>query len=330
VLLLAPLLLVRLRGREFAFDLGLGRPGSREVRAGGAALAHLRERDDEERDRDRDEDDDRQHAANPSEDLIAAGPWFNVAMTGVFHSDGESYDCFMGRYSMRLAPLFAEFAGVEEGQHVLDVGAGTGALTRELVARGAAVAAVEPSAEFTHALRARFIGIEVHEGAAEELPFADDTFDVALAQLVVAFLADAPAAMRELGRVARRVAICMWGVEEMEMFAAIGRTARALGAGEAESGARRYRTPQELYELLTGAGLREVETGELDVAAGYADYDEFWHTLTLQVGPAGAWLHGLGEEQRALARDEMFRQLGSPDGPFELHGRAYAARAARE
>jgi SAM-dependent methyltransferase len=234
----------------------------------------------------------------------------------------------MGRYSIRLAPLFADFAGVAEGQRVLDVGAGTGALTRELVARGATVVAVEPSPGFTRALRSRFPQIEVHEAPAEDLPFANDSFDIALAQLVVAFMEDASAAMRELGRVARRVAICMWGIEEVQMFAAIDRTARVVGSGSAEPRARRYRTPHELHDLLTGAGLTNVESCELDVTAPYADFDEFWRVLSLQVGPAGAWLHGLDHRQRALAHEELHRQLGSPQGPFELHGRAYGARAA--
>jgi ubiquinone/menaquinone biosynthesis C-methylase UbiE len=251
-------------------------------------------------------------------------------VSGVFHSDGASYDTFMGRYSVRLAPLFADFAGVAAGARVLDVGAGTGALTRELVARGATVVAVEPSPEFTRELRSRFPELEVHEAPAEQLPFADDSFDVALAQLVVAFMRDADAAMRELARVARRVAICMWGVDEMQMLAAVGRTARAIGAGSAEPSARRYRTPQELRELLSGAGLADVETCELDVTASYVDFDEFWHALGLQVGPAGAWLHGLDPAQRALAHDELHRQLGSPSGPFELHGRAHGARATRQ
>ncbi len=235
----------------------------------------------------------------------------------------------MGRYSVRLAPLFAEFARVREGQRALDVGAGTGALTRELVARGATVVAVEPSADFTRALRSRLPQVEVHEAGAEDLPFADDRFDVALAQLVVAFMTDAGAAMRELGRVARTVAVCMWGVEEVQMFAAIGRTARVLGSGSAEQGARRYRTAQELQDLLLGAGLTNVETCELDVTAGYVDFEEFWRALSRQVGPAGAWLHGLDDHQRALAHDELYRQLGSPSGAFELHARAYGARAAR-
>ena len=250
-------------------------------------------------------------------------------MSGVFHTDGESYDTFMGRYSVRLAPLFADFAGAAEGQRVLDVGAGTGALTRELVARGATVVAAEPSPEFTRALRTRFPELEVHESPAEELPFADDSFDLALAQLVVAFMQDAPAAMRELARVARQVAICMWGVEEMQMFAAIGRTAQAIDAGVAEQSARRYRTPHELHDLLADAGLTDVEAGELDVTASYADFEEFWSALNLQVGPAGAWLHGLDVERRALAHDELHRQLGTPSGEFELRGRAFAARATR-
>ena len=120
--------------------------------------------------------------------------------------------------------------------------------------------------------------------------------------------------MRELGRVAHRVAICMWGIEEVDMFAAIGRTARVLDAGAAEQAARRYRTPQELREFLAGAGLANIESGTLDVTASYADFEEFWRALSLQVGPAGAWLHGLDDHRRLLAHDELHRQLGSPSG----------------
>jgi SAM-dependent methyltransferase len=239
-------------------------------------------------------------------------------LTGVFHVGDNAYDDFMGRYSVRLAPPFADFVAVGEGDRVLDVGAGTGALAAELLRRGADVAAAEPSREFTDALRTRFPSLEVHEAPAEQLPFEDDVFDVALAQLVVAFMADAPAAMRELARVARRVAIC----------AAIGRTARAIGGGS-QPDATRYRTSAELVALLEGAELQDVETAELDVTAPYTGYDDFWHALSGQVGPAGAWLKSLDDDRRAAAHDELFRQLGSPSAAFELSGRAYAAKATR-
>lgn len=251
-------------------------------------------------------------------------------MSGVFHNDGDAYDAFMGRYSVRLAPLFAEFAGVTRGQRVLDVGAGTGALTRVLVDCGADVAAAEPSPEFTGVLRSRFPGLEVHQAPAEHLPFADDSFDLALAQLVIAFVEDAPAAVRELARVAQTVALCMWGVEEVQMFAAIGRTDSVLGGGYAEQGARRYRTPNELHDLLAGAELTNVETSELDVTASYTGFDDFWRALSQGVGPAGTWLNGLDEQRRAFAHDELHRQLGSPAGPFELQARGYGVRASRQ
>lgn len=246
-------------------------------------------------------------------------------MSGVFHVGEDAYDSFMGRYSVRLAPLFADFAEVQAGERVLDVGAGTGALTEELRRRGAAATALEPSPEFAESLRRRHD--DVHEGSAEQLPFPDDSFDAALAQLVVAFMSDAPAAVAEMSRVARRVAVCMWGVTEMELFAAIGRTSQALGGQAGETGARRYRTLEELVELLDSVG--EVESAVFDITAPYDGFDDFWSSLMGEVGPAGAWIKSLSGEQQSAARDEMFRQLGSPGNTFTLTGRCYAARATR-
>ena len=238
----------------------------------------------------------------------------------MFQSD-SAYDAFMGRFSQRLAPVFADFAGVEAGQRVLDVGAGTGALTVELLARGTSVAAADPSPDFVAVLRERFPGLEVEEAPAESLPFGTGVFDMALAQLVVAFVSDASAAVAEMARVARRVATCMWGVAEVDMFAAIDRAAEEIGASRATE-PRRYRTPQELYDLFSPHG--EVESAELDVTAGYRDYDEFWQAMGRGVGPAGQWVASLEDETRERAREELFRQLGSPSGPFELNARAFA------
>lgn len=63
-----------------------------------------------------------------------------------FSVSAEAYDRFMGRYSVPLAPLFVDFAGVTHDGRVLDVGCGPGALTSELVLRlgPASVAAVDP------------------------------------------------------------------------------------------------------------------------------------------------------------------------------------------
>ncbi|HEY4236744.1 MAG TPA: class I SAM-dependent methyltransferase [Gaiellaceae bacterium] len=243
-------------------------------------------------------------------------------MSGLFRVGGDEYDNFMGRYSRVLATLFADFAGVTSGMRVLDVGAGTGALTAELVARGASVAAADPSPEFGAVLRERFPNLEVEEAPAESLPYGAGVFELALAQLVVAFVSDGPAAIAEMARVARRVAVCMWGVEEVDMFAAIDRAAETVGASRATE-PRRYRTAQEIHDLLAPHGA--VDTAELDVTAGYGDFEEFWEAMGHGVGPAGQWLASLDPEQREQAHAELFRDFGSPQGPFELNARAFAA-----
>jgi SAM-dependent methyltransferase len=239
-----------------------------------------------------------------------------------FRVDGDAYDDFMGRYATRLAPLFADFAGVSSGMRVLDVGAGTGALTAELVARGASAAAADPSPEFVAVLRERFPNLEVEEAPAESLPWGVGVFDVALAQLVVAFVSDAPASVAEMARVARRIAVCMWGIAEVDMFAAIERTAAAIGAPNLAEPTE-FRTPQTINELLAPHG--EIESAELDVSTPYRDFEDFWQTLGRGAGPAGQWVASLDQEARERAHDELHRQLGSPEGSFELNARAFAA-----
>jgi ubiquinone/menaquinone biosynthesis C-methylase UbiE len=138
-----------------------------------------------------------------------------------FTGDADTYDRFMGRYSVRLAPSFADFAQIVSGQRVLDVGCCPGALTTGLVRRlePAALAAVDPSERFVAAARQHRPGVDVRVAAAEELPFPDDEFDAALAQLVVHFMNDPVRGLAEMARVIEMarvtrnggvVAACVW------------------------------------------------------------------------------------------------------------------------
>jgi ubiquinone/menaquinone biosynthesis C-methylase UbiE len=247
----------------------------------------------------------------------------------MFNVSDTAYDNFMGRFSVRLAPVFADFVGIEAGQRVLDVGAGTGALTSELVRRGADASAADPSPSFVAALRERLPDIGVHEAGAEKLPWPDEVFDAALAQLVLTFMRDAPAGLAEMKRVVRPggvVAACMWDREGMEMLAAINRTQQALDASRPTSEQlTNYRSREEI-ERLFGSG---VEMELLEVEAGYTGFGELWDSVLDSAGPTGVWAASLDEAQRVQAREELHRQVGEPTGAFSLAGRAWAARVTR-
>ena len=242
----------------------------------------------------------------------------------------DAYDRFMGRYSTRLAPQLADFAGVHGGQRALDVGCGPGALTGELVARlGAdAVVAVDPSESFVFAARERHPGVDVRPAAAEELPFADREFDVSLAQLVVHFMASPVVGLREMARVTRRdgiVAACVWdhagGRGPLSLFWTAVRQLDPEAEDESQlAGAREG----HLAELFEAAGLRNVEDTDLAVRVDYASFDEWWEPFTLGVGPAGAYTARLDAARREELR-ERCREL-SPDAPFTLDANAWAAR----
>ena len=250
----------------------------------------------------------------------------------LFDVTDTAYDNFMGRYSQRLAPKFADFAGISGGMAVVDVGAGTGALTSELVRRGAEVAAADPSSNFVAALQQRLPDVAVHQAPAEQLPWPDERFDAALAQLVVTFMNDAPAGVQEMRRVVRTggtVSVCMWDREGMEMLAAIMRAQKAMHSEPPSAEARTlYRTLPEIESLFAN-GFDDIHAELLEVESSYSGYDEFWSAMNAGVGPAGAWVASLDDRQRDAARLEVYRQVGEPAGAFTLTGRAWAVRATR-
>ena len=242
----------------------------------------------------------------------------------------EAYDRFMGRYSEPLAPLFADYAGVSDGQRALDVGCGPGALTTELVRRlGAeAVAAADPSEPFVAAARERHPGVTVEQAAAEDLPFEDDAFDVALAQLVVHFMADPVAGLREMRRVTRGggvVAACVWDhAGDQGPLSLFWDVARELDPEAAGEGVLAGTREGHLEELSREAGVDDVEGTALRVAAEHPTFEDWWEPYTLGVGPAGAYVAGLDHEGLERLREACRRRL--PEPPFRLDAVAWAAR----
>jgi SAM-dependent methyltransferase len=242
----------------------------------------------------------------------------------------ESYDRFMGVYSVQLAPQLADLAGVAAGQRVLDVGCGPGALSTELVRRLGpnGVTAVDPSESFVAAARERLPGVTVERASAERLPFPDDAFDAAIAQLVVHFMSDPVAGLAEMGRVTRRggvVAACVWdhagGHSPLSPF---WDAVRVLEPEvDDESGLPGAREGH-LAELFDAAGFREIDATTVTATVEHRTFEEWWTPFTFGIGPAGAFVAGLSKDQQTELSELCRERL--PDAPFTITARAWAAR----
>jgi SAM-dependent methyltransferase len=250
-----------------------------------------------------------------------------------FDVTAEAYDRFMGRFSEPLAAQLADLADVTagSGRRVLDVGCGPGALTGVLAGRlgAGAVAAVDPSEMFVAAARDRLPGVDVRRAAAEDLPYPDDTFDAALAQLVVHFMADPVAGLGEMARVTRPggvVTACVWDFAgERAPLSTFWRAVGDLDAAAVDESGLPGARDGHLVELAAAAGLVDPAQAELTVRITYPTFDAWWEPYTLGVGPAGDHVARLDDAGRAALRARCAELL--PTGPLDVEAVAWAVRA---
>jgi SAM-dependent methyltransferase len=247
-----------------------------------------------------------------------------------FEVAGEAYDRFMGRYSQPLAVRFADLLEVTAGQRALDVGCGPGAFTAPLVARLGAdlVSAIDPSAPFVDTCRARFPGVDVRRGAAESLPWDDDSHDVSGACLVVHFMTDPVGGVSEMKRVTREggwVGATVWDLAGSRAPMAPLWTAFAQVAPQ-QPDERGYQggSRESLRSVLEGAALRDVEVSELSVTVAHPTFEEWWQPYLHGVGPAGEVVAALDPDRRREVEQALRRNLG--DGPFDITAVAWAGR----
>jgi SAM-dependent methyltransferase len=255
-----------------------------------------------------------------------------------FRTSAAAYDGHIGRYGPALAQGLIEWAGVHGAQRVLDVGCGTGLLTAELASVVGAdlVAAVDPSEPFVEACRQRVPGADVRGTTGEHLPFPEASFDCVLSQLAVNFMSDPNAGAQEMRRVTRpggTVAACVWDYAgEMTLLRTFWDAAIALDAAAApldEGTSMPHCDPESLRALWVSAGLHDVRIAELRPSVRYADFDDLWAPFTTGVAPSGAYTVSLDEPKREALRQELWRRLGSPEGPFVLSARAWAVIGQR-
>jgi len=246
-----------------------------------------------------------------------------------FHVGADAYWRFIGRYSELLAVELADYAGVAPGQTALDVGCGPGALSAVLVERlgPERVAALDPSEPFVDAARTRLPGVDIRLASAEAIPFDDNSFDVALAELVVHFMSNPVAGITEMARVTKTggtIAACVWDYGgDTGALSPFWKMARTLDPGvDDESGLAGVRQGQ-LAELFRAAGLRDIRSTALTVRVDFESFEQWWEPFTLRVGPAGAYVQGLSDDARGELKRRCEKSL--PSASFTIAASAWTA-----
>ncbi|WP_030384816.1 class I SAM-dependent methyltransferase [Streptomyces sp. NRRL S-241] len=253
--------------------------------------------------------------------------------------EGDAYERYMGRWSRRVAEVFAARLAARGGLRWLDVGCGTGALTAVVAARcrPRVVLGLDRSPGFVRAARAGApapAGFAVADALA--LPVGDAAFDVVVSGLALNFLEPARATA-EAVRVVRPggvVASYVWDYPEGMAFlrrfwdaaAELDPAARALHEGRRFAQCR----PDPLHALWTGAGLVDVIVNPIEVPTVFAGFADLWEPFLSGQGPAPGYVATLAPaaRDRLRARLEALLPTGA-DGSVTLSARAWAVRGRR-
>lgn len=255
--------------------------------------------------------------------------------------NATAYELYVGRWSREVAKIFIDWLAVPIGGAWLDVGAGTGILSDVILGQTspAKVVGVDTSAAFIQLAQQNVTDAraEFHVGDATQLQLGDDKFDAAVAGLVLNFISAPQTAVSNMAGLVKAggvVAAYVWDyADKMEMMRHFWAAAINVdpSAAELDSGKMfPICRPGPLTELFEGAGLKDVETRQIDIQTKFSDFDDFWLPFLEAQGSVSKYLRGLKPETLAAIRDQLRHQLPiQADGTIELMARAWAVKGLK-
>lgn len=255
-------------------------------------------------------------------------------------SGADRYEAFMGRWSRLVAEKFLGWLAPAAGLCWIDVGCGTGALTRTLAAKSPRiVVGADSSQDYVRAAREGTGTSNVASVVAEaqELPIAGESADMAVSALALNFVPQPERMVAEMRRALRRngrIALYVWdyagGMEFLRYFwdAVVELDPAAVDLDEGN----RFPicNPTALEQLFVRAGLENVAVRAIDVPTPFKDFEDYWSPFLGGPGPAPGYVSTLASQPRSALRDLLRKQLPRrSDRSISLRARAWAVQGRK-
>jgi ubiquinone/menaquinone biosynthesis C-methylase UbiE len=245
--------------------------------------------------------------------MISQKEWIKDVFNRVSPTYGEKGADFFNSFGEALV----YYAALSEGEHVLDVATGKGAIAfpaAEAVGPGGRVVAIDISEGMIQEASKKNSceWLEFCQMDAEALAFEDETFDVVFCGFGLFFFSNLSKALAEFKRVLKPggcLVVSIWG-KKTALDLWFAERAKALGASKRLLTMSLER-PDMLTKVLEEAGFVEIETAEETKTFNQKDVATWWDSL-ISHGVRAAF-DQLSLENQALLKEEAFqkvRQIG--------------------
>jgi SAM-dependent methyltransferase len=247
----------------------------------------------------------------------------------------------MGRWSRELAPKFVAWLAPPPQQHWLEIGCGTGSLTRAIYsyADPQSLTACDPSPSFVEHAKASLQNPRVTfaVASADDFPTRYGGYDVITSLLALNFFPHAPRAVERMCSATRPnglVSACVWDYAgEMQFLRFFWDSAKKFDTTgmQIDEGERfPICNPEQLTEIFAGAGLESIECEGLDIVTTFPTFSDYWTPFLGGTGPAPSFLRSLSSVQRESLKVDLQRTVPTDSsGAISMHARAWAVRGRR-
>ena len=246
----------------------------------------------------------------------------------------DNYERFMGVWSRSAGELFIDWLAPRKSLRWLDVGCGSGAFTKSIVQRCSplSVCGIDPSKELVEYAKEtqdpNLCSFQV--GSATDLPFDENSFDLACMALVLFFVPDPLTGVKEMRRVVVQgglVAAYTWDVfgggfpvnsiqEEMRL---LGHSPILPPSVEASRMA-------VMQEIWTKGGIAGVEVTQIGVERQFSNFDEYWEITCLSPSLGAAFAHMSADQIEEVKQRLKEKIFPGDDGKVTISAHANAIK----